>query len=148
MLNNVICACNAYNIIDILTLSDCVKAGDIIKNTENIYDDKDYEILCTVDDLTAFEYNQVWQIIKTLRAERDAIDLLRQKVISKNYDRRNFLKDEMEYIKKYIDAKTAISNIYNNSKSDIKGVTIHTTSDMISTIVDDFFKDLMEEEHR
>lgn len=128
MLNNVICACNAYNIIDILTLSDCVKAGDIIKNTENIYDDKDYEILCTVDDLTAFEYNQVWQIIKTLRAERDAIDLLRQKVISKNYSCRNFLKDEMKYIKKYIDAKTAISNIYNNSKSDIKGVTIHTTA--------------------
>lgn len=132
MLNNVICACNAYNIIDILTLSDCVKAGDIIKNTENIYDDKDYEILCTVDDLTAFEYNQVWQIIKTLRAERDAIDLLRQKVISKSYDRSNFLKDEMKYIKKYIDAKTAISNIYSNSKSsksdDIKGVIIHTTS--------------------
>ena len=132
MLNNVICACNAYNIIDILTLSDCVKAGDIIKNTENIYDDKDYEILCTVDDLTAFEYNQVWQIIKTLRAERDAIDLLRQKVISKSYDRSNFLKDEMKYNKKYIDAKTAISNIYSNSKSsksdDIKGVIIHTTS--------------------
>lgn len=135
MLKNAICACNAYNFIAILTLSDCVKAGDIVKNTENIYDDKDYDVLCTVDDLTADEYNQVWQILKTLEEERNIIGLLRQRVLLKSYDRHDFLKDEMKFIKKYIDAKTAISNIYSNSKSlksdDIKGVVIHKTSVMI-----------------
>lgn len=135
--------------ISLITVDDRTKIGDTVNNKlQNILDSNTYEVLGIVDDLSHKDRKRVDDIIKIIQREKAKIDIMRDNVIDGNRNRRDFIKQEMAFFKMYNDAKKSIIDICINSKSDIKGVTIHTTSDMISTIVDDFMKELKKEEHR
>ena len=146
---NAICA-HGTN-ISLITVDDRTKIGDTVSNKlQNILDSNTYEVLGIVDVLSHNDRVRVNEIIKMIQREKDKIDIMRENVIAGIRDRRDFIKQEMLFLKMYNDAKKSIIDICSNSKSDdIKGVVIHTTSGMISTIVDDFIRELKEEEeHR
>lgn len=144
-----ICARAHDTSISLIAVDDNCKIGDTVKNMQNNLDENKYEVLGIIDDLSLEDGKRVDDIIKMIQREKAKVDIMRNYVVEGIRDRHIFIKREMEFVKMYNDAKKSIIDICINSKSDdLKGITIHTTSDMISTIVDDFMRELKKEEHR
>ena len=105
--------------ISLITVDDRTKIGDTVSNKlQNILDSNTYEVLGIVDVLSHNDRVRVDEIIKMIQREKDKIDIMRENVIAGIRDRRDFIKQEMLFLKMYNDAKKSIIDICRELKEE------------------------------
>ena len=105
--------------ISLITVDDHTKIGDTVSNKlQNILDSNTYEVLGIVDVLSHNDRVRVDEIIKMIQREKDKIDIMRENVIAGIRDRRDFIKQEMLFLKMYNDAKKSIIDICRELKEE------------------------------